>query len=244
MTATSAAIGHVKPTYYPCAHKKYLLTCEQFDQMLMVHQGHCPLCGQHQSCTSRGLLVVDHDHRYGMWAVRGVICQPCNTRIEWGAYSRMPRVEAYLANPWYATMLASRGLTPDGWAEPDVGEMVSVDSWENTAVLIRGRAGWIFDHGSSLMFPVRMHLTWAKLNRRWGPHNIHPAEKLDHPGLAPRARLRTARVSHLKRPDASMAECGTVGSSWGEAPDTIPLCHRCSSIFATVGQAWTKFRMT
>jgi hypothetical protein len=60
-------------------HKVYSLTCEDFDALWARSEGKCEACGQTPSEGSRRGLVIDHDHRYGNAAVRGLICRWCNS---------------------------------------------------------------------------------------------------------------------------------------------------------------------
>ena len=82
-----------------CAHRHYWLTCEEFDAMAKA-QGHaCKLCGD-----ATKPLVVDHDHALGIWAVRGLICQFCNSllaQVDAGRWESSARVAQYLAEAWH-----------------------------------------------------------------------------------------------------------------------------------------------
>lgn len=53
-------------------------------------KGNCPICGRYR------ILVIDHDHRSG--AVRGRICQGCNSKIGWMMVSG-EAARKYLADP-------------------------------------------------------------------------------------------------------------------------------------------------
>lgn len=58
--------------------KKFGLTEEQYDQMLVQQNGVCKICER----PSRGRcsrLAVDHDHKTGK--IRGLLCMVCNTRL-------------------------------------------------------------------------------------------------------------------------------------------------------------------
>ncbi|OIJ95417.1 hypothetical protein BIV24_09045 [Streptomyces colonosanans] len=122
----------------------------------------CQLCGRTGEETGHGHLVVDHDFRVGDWAVRGVLCSTCNGKIEYADPSD-PACAAYLGNPWYRRMFATRGLDVE-LAEPPLGTTVRVGRrmWR------RVTDGWSAQdryRGSST-------LTWAQIYRRFGPHDI------------------------------------------------------------------------
>jgi hypothetical protein len=56
-------------------HRKYLLTCQDYDSLWERSGGACEVCG------TSGNLVIDHDHRYGRAAVRGLLCNRCNQNL-------------------------------------------------------------------------------------------------------------------------------------------------------------------
>lgn len=67
--------GHVK--------RKYGLTQEQYLQMLEEQNGVCAICLNPENKVHKGnqksMLSVDHDHETG--AVRGLLCDRCNTGL-------------------------------------------------------------------------------------------------------------------------------------------------------------------
>lgn len=59
--------------------RKYGLTLERYEAML-VAQGHaCAICQRHQTGSLHRQLYIDHDHRTGI--VRGLLCYRCNTAL-------------------------------------------------------------------------------------------------------------------------------------------------------------------
>lgn len=58
--------------------KKYGITDEQFQSLLLWQKGCCAVCGRHQD-VFKSRLCVDHDHTTG--AIRGLLCTYCNRRI-------------------------------------------------------------------------------------------------------------------------------------------------------------------
>jgi hypothetical protein len=65
----SAAVRHAAML------RRYRLSAEQFEVMRAAHGGRCACCG----ATDARRLVVDHDHVTG--AVRGMVCDGCNTAL-------------------------------------------------------------------------------------------------------------------------------------------------------------------
>lgn len=57
--------------------KTYGISINEYDRMVELHQGGCAIC--RQPCSTHKRLSVDHDHNTG--AVRGLLCQKCNTGI-------------------------------------------------------------------------------------------------------------------------------------------------------------------
>lgn len=53
--------------------RKYNLTHEEFQQMLLDQDHRCKICGQ------QTILVIDHCHTTGV--VRGMLCRNCNTGL-------------------------------------------------------------------------------------------------------------------------------------------------------------------
>lgn len=64
------------------ACKKYGLTIEEWAQMYQDQDGVCAICEKPETRAHNGIvtrLSVDHDHETG--AVRGLLCDACNTSI-------------------------------------------------------------------------------------------------------------------------------------------------------------------
>lgn len=57
---------------------QYGLTLEQVEAMYAIRKGKCDICN-----LTFDKLHVDHDHETG--AVRGMLCIPCNTSVDWAA---------------------------------------------------------------------------------------------------------------------------------------------------------------
>lgn len=56
----------------------YGITLEDYNKMFSEQEGCCKICNTHQTQLKRKLFV-DHCHTTG--AVRGLLCQPCNTLL-------------------------------------------------------------------------------------------------------------------------------------------------------------------
>lgn len=70
------------PGHEACSHASYFLSCDEYEKLLARAKGHCERCGvPATSVPGRGKLVVDHDHRVGQRAVRGLICMRCNSHL-------------------------------------------------------------------------------------------------------------------------------------------------------------------
>lgn len=59
--------------------RNYGITPQDYDLMLKKQDGRCAICRQTPSAAPKGILYIDHDHQTD--AVRGLLCQPCNTAI-------------------------------------------------------------------------------------------------------------------------------------------------------------------
>jgi hypothetical protein len=58
--------------------KKYGLTPDDYDRMVVEQGGVCAICHRPEKA-KLGLLHVDHDHTNNR--VRGLLCQQCNTGL-------------------------------------------------------------------------------------------------------------------------------------------------------------------
>jgi CRISPR/Cas system-associated protein endoribonuclease Cas2 len=68
--------------------RRYGLTEEQYQEMLIAQGGRCKICGTADRLEKNQLLCVDHDHCTG--AVRGFLCGNCNRML--GAARDQPEV--------------------------------------------------------------------------------------------------------------------------------------------------------
>jgi hypothetical protein len=58
--------------------RKYGITEEQYEELLLQQDSKCGVCGKHES-EFPVRLAVDHNHRTG--EVRGLLCNYCNHRL-------------------------------------------------------------------------------------------------------------------------------------------------------------------
>jgi hypothetical protein len=75
---------------------KYLygLTMDEFDAMLAAQDFKCRICRSPDPRAKDGIWHVDHDHDTG--AVRGILCGPCNVKVDW-AFKYREEVAAYIS---------------------------------------------------------------------------------------------------------------------------------------------------
>lgn len=152
---------HAIPRGRPWSHARYRLNCDTFDALVREAGSRCQICLRAADETGHQHLVVDHDPGVGDWAVRGLLCSPCNGAIE-DAQRRSSAADAYLDNPWYVRMLAVRGLRPEPGVEPPLGATVRARrTWQRT------ETGW------TAMDRYRGgQMNWLQIHRRFGPHNV------------------------------------------------------------------------
>lgn len=155
------------------AHRRYMITCEQYDGLLAECGNRCATCRLPAADNGMaGKLFIDHDYAFGMWAVRGLLCGSCNAELrtdrpdpEWARH--------YLDNAWYKRMLASLNLSPTCPPEPNRGTAIRdfegrVWRWRQKTRYKPYHEGWHPGHAAST--PV----SWWDLYRRFGPHNLTP----------------------------------------------------------------------
>jgi hypothetical protein len=141
-------------------HRRYSLTCAQFDGLLAACACRCQTCGVPSPETSVGKLFIDHDGRIGMWAVRGLLCPRCNSQVRYD----LPVPDwawAYVADPWYLRMLRAAGL--------------SAEMPEPTSGLVRDFEGQLWrrvEDGWTKGGWLRNPWPWSDVLRRFGPHHL------------------------------------------------------------------------
>jgi ribosomal protein L37E len=93
-------------TAHTCQHKAYRLTCSEFDALVASADGRCQRCGK------RASLVIDHDHRFGYSAVRGLVCKACNSlmaRVDAGEIEPDAKTARYMLEAHHLRRTAKGG---------------------------------------------------------------------------------------------------------------------------------------
>ena len=182
------SMARTLPAHATCNHKNYMLSCEIYEQMLAETGQRCEVCERLAEDNPGGKLYIDHDSHVGYWAVRGLLCNPCNTRLRRDA--ALPADEAfarYLENAWYRREMAARGFTAGALAEPPDGGCVR----DHRGNLWRRRRGhWSC---SDARYKAR---NWLHLVSKSGPLGltwVQPDEVPIHPA-APEAIAVTLRA--------------------------------------------------
>jgi hypothetical protein len=141
-----------------CQHKNYRLTCADYETLVAEIGNRCQICGTPGPDTWRRKLVIDHDHKVGQWAVRGLLCPPCNTALTREGPTT-DRQATYLTAPWY-----QRSVRPLTLTEPEHGTRVS------------DGANGVWKRDGDLWHPMRSYYrepqAWTWLVRMFGPHRI------------------------------------------------------------------------
>jgi hypothetical protein len=88
------------------------MTCAEFEELRERAGGRCELCGVLERFTPQGVLFIDHDNPVGRHAVRGLLCNRCNSGFE-NPRVAGPERDAYLAGQWYlsSAVRQANGLT-------------------------------------------------------------------------------------------------------------------------------------
>lgn len=167
---TLGNMKHDRSANRTCQHRKYGMSCDDYEDFLDVADGGCQICRAPAGVISTQLMYIDHDPRYGEWAARGQLCLSCNSRLRTAVIFR-PGAAAYLADPWFRRMLARRGL-PVFMPEPG----------PRSVVLERGKRTWTRSGAvwkcSGQTGGTR---SWHWVHYRFGPHQLELIE--GQPGI-------------------------------------------------------------
>jgi recombination endonuclease VII len=171
-----SAVGHNN-----CNHRNYLLTCGQYERLLSRAAGHCEICGSRDVDNIHGKLHIDHVHRLGNWAVRGLLCQPCNNNLQ-TPWTRL-LLRPYADGAFYMTLVLEAGLDSITPPEPPLMSVVRDHAgrpWR------RESEGWWLHWPDQNNDPAPK--SWHHLIFRYGPHNLQPSAfpRDDIPLMGPR----------------------------------------------------------
>lgn len=112
------------PDHAGCnVHRIHKLGCAQYEELLARSGQCCEICGLPGSQNTRGKLHIDHlGHD---WAVRGLLCNGCNTALNKGVAERNAHWAAeYLANSWWVKECERVGVPVELAPEPDYGSAI------------------------------------------------------------------------------------------------------------------------
>lgn len=152
-----------------CAtHVKYTLSCRQFDRLLARSGGRCEVCMVEAARERFGVLSIDHAHNLGKWAVRGLLCNRCNTTLD--AQADLAIYRDYLRRSFYLTLLAEARVMDLSPAEPPKGAVVLDHGgypWRREVDFLPGLR-WYPRHRRAVQSPE----TWEWLIAKSGPHRL------------------------------------------------------------------------
>lgn len=98
--------------HQPCRHRAYRMTCAEYDELYARANGRCEICGVLEKFAQPARLVIDHDSPIGMHAVRGLLCNRCNSSLDLPCMAG-PDLDRYIATAWYLTSALRLSVTPD-----------------------------------------------------------------------------------------------------------------------------------
>ena len=147
-------------------HRTHMLGCEQYEQLLARSGQRCEICRTPGKDCPRGKLAIDH---FGHdWAVRGLLCNTCNTSLSAEvARACPPWAAGYLSNSWWIKECERLGVPTTLAPEPDYGSAIR-DQF-GVMWMREGDGKWRpSGHGR----PGISWASWEWLYRRRGPHNM------------------------------------------------------------------------
>lgn len=166
--ADSETMVRTLPDHDRCnTHRGYKLSCDQYESLLARCGQRCEICRYVNGAPGR--LKMHIDHRGPRWAVRGLLCNGCNTRLQ-DANAFSGAAARYLVRPWWKRQCAAHGIPADPRnAQPPVGSA------------IRNQWGVIWMHVSQdrWLAPIQPGKGtplpgWSGLYDAYGPHNLAP----------------------------------------------------------------------
>lgn len=144
-------------------HRKYKLSCDQYERLLARSGQRCEICRGSAIGTSFRKLFIDHSGP--AWAVRGLLCNTCNTRLRDGR-DWTPGGAEYLAKTWWVQECARVGMPTKLPPEPPIGSVIR-DQFGT--VWLRNELGeWRAERGSC----GEPCMAWERIYELRGPHNM------------------------------------------------------------------------
>jgi len=159
------------PDHARCTvHRGYKLGCDQYEHLIERSGRRCEICDLPGTRCTRGKLNIDH---YGpKWAVRGLLCDDCNTRLSSQVTQARPRwAVEYLDNAWWIRECERLAVSTEIAPEPDFG----------TAFVDQFRVVWLREGDGQWRPQGRNHPGISSANWQWlyemrGPHNMVPVD--------------------------------------------------------------------
>lgn len=162
----SAEVARTLPDHDQCdTHWKYKLSCEQYERLLARSGQLCEIDRKSVRHTQTGKLNIDHSGPW--WAVRGLLCTPCNTALRNGS-AWLPGAAEYLANTWWLQEGRRLGLPSSLGDEPEIGSAIRDQCM---TVWIRYADGLWHPHGGRTNGTAA---TWQGIYDMRGPQNMVP----------------------------------------------------------------------
>ena len=197
---TWATPGHVK-----CAtHKTFRLTCKQYDVLLERAGNCCEICGLEATAIEPWPLDIDHDPSVGKWAVRGLLCHPCNLKLRSDRrVARTPEIERYMLNAWYLEQCRLAGASPVMPPEPGLGSSLRAGGYWWMHMTLDRPSGW-----EATVLNNWSCKSWHDLWYQYGP--LHMGEitfRLEVPSSVPRlSRRPRTQARKGPRPEARIEQ--------------------------------------
>ena len=166
-------------------HRQYKLNCEQYERLLARCGQLCEICRGSAAETKTGKLCIDHSGP--KWAVRGLLCNTCNTSLRDGR-GWFPGGPEYLAGTWWVQECARVGVPTKLAPEPAIGSAIR-DQFGTVWMHIE-TGDWRGNCGEPCT-------TWERIYDMRGPHNMALLD-LHAPGneSARREAERVREIAH------------------------------------------------
>lgn len=153
------------PDHADCKrHKEYRLSCQQFEALIARSGSRCEICAGPGDAGPLGVLCIDHNGP--RWAVRGLLCSPCNIRLRVDNLS-FPGAAEYVARSWWKQQCAAIGVPAGRRPEPPIGSGVRN---QTGTTWVRISDWW---HAPYQATPMNT-AAWGRIFWSYGPHNLVP----------------------------------------------------------------------